>query len=54
MVSAAPRLSRPDEDILLRALESAVRAPSVYNSQPWGWRTDAHGGIDLFADRTAT
>lgn len=30
-------------------LALACRAPSVHNSQPWTWRTEADG-IDLFAD----
>jgi nitroreductase len=51
MSSAAPPVSLPDEVTLLRALESAMRAPSVYNSQPWRWRVDPVVGIDLFADR---
>jgi nitroreductase len=50
MSSAAPPVSLPDEATLFRALESAVRAPSVYNSQPWRWRVDPAIGIDLFAD----
>jgi nitroreductase len=40
----------PDEATLRRALESAVRAPSVYNSQPWRWRTSTTSVVDLFAD----
>lgn len=40
----------PDEAALRRALESAVRAPSVDNSQPWRWRTSSTDGVDLFAD----
>jgi nitroreductase len=51
MVCAAPTVSLPDEGTLVRAVESAVRAPSVYNSQPWRWRIDPTTGIDLFADR---
>lgn len=51
MASAAPTVSLPDEATLLRAVESAVRAPSVVNSQPWRWRIDRVTGIDLFADR---
>lgn len=39
----------PDAATLRRAIELAVRAPSVYNSQPWRWRVDP-GGVDLFAD----
>jgi nitroreductase len=51
MASAAPPVSLPDEATLLRAVQAAVRAPSVYNSQPWRWRVDRKAGIDLFADR---
>ena len=51
MAPAAPTFPLPDEATLLRAVESAVRAPSVYNSQPWRWRIDPTTGIDLFADR---
>lgn len=51
MASAAPPRSLPDEATLLRAVGSALRAPSVYNSQPWRWRVDPTAGIDLFADR---
>jgi nitroreductase len=29
---------------------SAIRAPSIYNSQPWRWRADITDGVDLFAD----
>jgi len=39
----------PDVAALRRAIGGAVRAPSVYNSQPWRWRVDATG-VDLFAD----
>jgi nitroreductase len=40
----------PDQASLRRALGSAVRAPSVYNSQPWRWRASTTDGVDLFAD----
>jgi nitroreductase len=33
-------------------LDWAVRAPSSHNSQPWRFRLDGEGGIELFADRT--
>jgi nitroreductase len=46
-----PSTVLPDDATLLRALESAVRAPSVYNSQPWRWRAGSATGIDLYADR---
>lgn len=39
----------PDVATLRRAIECAVRAPSVYNSQPWRWRVTPTG-VDLFAD----
>jgi nitroreductase len=35
---------------LRRAIEYAVRAPSVHNSQPWRWRVTP-AGVDLFADQ---
>lgn len=40
-----------DDDLLLRALRLAVRAPSLHNTQPWRWRI-ADGRIELHADRT--
>ncbi|OMB95406.1 NAD(P)H nitroreductase [Mycobacterium sp. NS-7484] len=30
----------------------AVRAPSVHNSQPWRWRVDDTGTLNLYADRS--
>jgi nitroreductase len=51
MSTAAAPVTLPDEAMLLQALASAVRAPSVYNSQPWRWRVDPTVGIDVFADR---
>jgi nitroreductase len=38
-----------DVATLRRAIEYAVRAPSIYNSQPWRWRAGP-AGVDLFAD----
>jgi nitroreductase len=35
--------------MLRTALASAVRAPSVHNSQPWRWRVAAHS-LHLYAD----
>jgi nitroreductase len=35
---------------LATAVEHALRAPSVHNTQPWRWRFRA-GGVDLYADR---
>lgn len=40
----------PDQASLRRAIGYAVRAPSVYNSQPWRWRASTTAGVDLFAD----
>ncbi|BBY14571.1 Acg family FMN-binding oxidoreductase [Mycolicibacterium litorale] len=41
--------SFPDASVLRAALASAVRAPSVHNSQPWRWRAGADR-VDLFAE----
>ncbi|PZS21869.1 MAG: hypothetical protein DLM60_05390 [Pseudonocardiales bacterium] len=27
-----------------------MRAPSIYNCQPWRWRASTSDGVDLFAD----
>lgn len=40
----------PDVATLRHAIQYAVRAPSVYNSQPWRWRIGPDG-VDLFADQ---
>ncbi len=42
---------RPNPDTVAAALDLAVRAPSVHNSQPWRWRFDG-GTLELFADRS--
>jgi nitroreductase len=39
-----------DRDALRSAVEDALRAPSVHNTQPWRWRVD-HDVVQLFADR---
>ena len=39
-----------DGPTLTHALEHALRAPSVYNTQPWRWRV-ADTAVQLFADR---
>jgi nitroreductase len=41
--------SLPDVATLERVLDTAARAPSAQNAQPWSWRVTP-GGIDLFAD----
>ncbi|MFI6866076.1 Acg family FMN-binding oxidoreductase [Nocardia sp. NPDC050406] len=42
-------LAQPSLDTLEAALDMAVRAPSVHNSQPWRWRIDGRT-VDLYAD----
>lgn len=41
--------NKPDHDTLKAAVASAVRAPSVHNSQPWLWRIGADT-VQLYAD----
>ncbi|MFC5994815.1 Acg family FMN-binding oxidoreductase [Pseudonocardia hispaniensis] len=36
-------------DVLVRAVESALRAPSVHNTQPWRWRIHDNA-VRLYAD----
>jgi hypothetical protein len=40
-----------DESDLWTALSSAIRAPSIHNSQPWRWRIRPHG-LELRTDAT--
>src|SRR5829696_2310804 len=40
-----------DTDAIKGAMELAVRAPSLHNSQPWRWVADG-GVLELFADPT--
>lgn len=42
---------RLDVETVSAALEVAVRAPSIHNTQPWRWRLDSDG-LALYADRT--
>jgi nitroreductase len=37
-------------DVLASAARAALRAPSLFNTQPWRWRVDA-AGLELRADR---
>ncbi|NNH69579.1 hypothetical protein HLB23_06805 [Nocardia uniformis] len=39
----------PDDSTVLAAMRSAIRAPSVHNTQPWRWRFDGTR-LDLYAD----
>ncbi len=52
--------AQPGLGVLTSAVELAIRAPSIHNTQPWWWRIDEHSGIgdlrlgaiDLYADRS--
>ena len=46
-----PDRTYPDERTLRAALDVARRAPSVHNTQPWGWAVAGHS-VHLFADRS--
>lgn len=37
---------------LITAVEAAVRAPSVHNTQPWRFRLRDEGAVEILADRT--
>jgi len=41
-----------DEGGARAAVELAVRAPSIHNTQPWRWSLDAEGALRLHADRS--
>ena len=46
----AAYLTKPvAREVLMRATERALRAPSVHNSQPWQWRI-SDGVVELHAD----
>ncbi|MBO0882634.1 MAG: NAD(P)H nitroreductase [Mycobacterium sp.] len=59
MITATPS-ARPGLAVLTGAIELAIRAPSIHNTQPWRWRIHENSGIgglrlgsiDLFADRS--
>ena len=42
--------ARLEPSAVTAALEVAVRAPSIHNTQPWRWRLDPDG-LDVLADR---
>jgi hypothetical protein len=42
-------VSKREHDVLVSAAEAGLRAPSVFNTQPWQWRIDA-ASLDLYAD----
>src|SRR5437763_6178512 len=43
------RAGRPDDETVRSAIELAIQAPSIHNSQPWLWRM-ADRSLHLFAD----
>jgi len=49
--SGSAQTAAVTHDALVRAVERALQAPSVHNTQPWRWRI-GDGVVDLFADRT--
>jgi hypothetical protein len=43
-------MSKTEHDALVSAAEAGLRAPSVFNTQPWQWRVDA-ASLELYADQ---
>jgi nitroreductase len=43
-------MSKNEHEVLTMAASSALRAPSIFNTQPWQWRVDANS-LALRADR---
>lgn len=41
----------PETETVRAALSLAIRAPSLYNSQPWRWRVGSHS-LHLYAERS--
>lgn len=53
-MSVAPARAGDGPDavgVLRRVVDHARRAPSIHNTQPWGWRLVDHG-LELWADRS--
>ncbi|MDT7576731.1 MAG: hypothetical protein QOH17_3064 [Pseudonocardiales bacterium] len=51
VMTAVGSLARPvSRDVLLRATERALLAPSVHNTQPWKWRVCADA-VELYSDQ---
>jgi len=42
-------MSEREHEVLTAAAEAALRAPSIFNTQPWQWRVDANT-LELYAD----
>jgi nitroreductase len=51
MADTASTFTSPDPSVWRAAVELAVRAPSVHNTQPWRWRIRT-GRLELHADRS--
>jgi len=51
VTSGAANFARPDSAPGMRVAESALRAPSIHNSQPWRWRVRGDR-VELHADRS--
>jgi nitroreductase len=43
-------MSQREHEVLTAAAQAALRAPSIFNTQPWQWRVDANS-LELRADR---
>ncbi len=43
-------MSKSQHDVLQAAAQTALRAPSIFNTQPWRWRVDGNS-LELYADR---
>jgi nitroreductase len=43
-------MSEREHELLTAAAEAALKAPSIFNTQPWQWRVDANT-LELYADR---
>jgi len=43
-------MSKIQHEALAAAAQDALRAPSLFNTQPWRWRIDGHA-LELSADR---
>ena len=51
MADTASTFTSPDPSVWRAAVELAVRAPSVHNTQPWRWRIGDER-LELYADRS--
>jgi hypothetical protein len=43
-------MSEREHEVLSAAAQAALRAPSIFNTQPWQWRLDGNT-LELYADR---